>query len=118
MASLEGVDGAEETDGIKSGDDWFKGCRFDDLPSTYVVGDTKVYSQRYKDVDITFDGLLDLDQEYPWAEYYLGDSVRKWVRRIRQVTMNRQLFPIYTSMEGMKVSPEDITEEQLKEITF
>ena len=60
MASLEGVDGAEETDGIKSGEDW-NGFRFDDLPSTYVVGDTKVYSQRYKDVDITFDGLLDLD---------------------------------------------------------
>lgn len=55
----------------------------------------------YPEVTVKFSEVLDLDKEYPEAEYYKDDQLQKWIRRIRQTVLNRQLFPVYTSMEGM-----------------
>ena len=61
---------------------------------------------------------LDLDEEFPEAEYYLNTTTQKWVRRIRNTIINRQIFPVYTSMEGMTKSHHDLTVSDMKSITF
>ena len=40
------------------------------------------------------------------------------MREISQVTMNRQVIPVYTSMENMEKDVRDLTEEDMKSITF
>jgi hypothetical protein len=55
---------------------------------------------------------------YPESEYYLNDKMRKWVRKIRRVVLNRQILPVYTSMEGMDKDVHSISDEELKSITF
>lgn len=67
----------------------YQGFKYEDMPTTYVVGDTLTYNQRLADTIIRYDELLNLDFEYPESEYYLHDTTRKWVRRIMQTTMNR-----------------------------
>lgn len=55
---------------------------------------------------------------YPEAEYYLNDRLRKWVRKIRGAVLNRQILPVYTSMENMDKDVHSLTVEELKSITF
>lgn len=89
-----------------------------------MIGDELVYNQSPPETPVDFATILDLDVEYPEAEYCLNmetsqvDPTRKWVRMMNRTIMNNQLFPIYTSMETMDISPHDITDEQLKTITF
>ena len=61
---------------------------------------------------------FNFDTEYPESEYMPDTTMQKWVRRIRNTTLNRQVFPIYTSMEGMDTPVHDLTVEQMKDITF
>ena len=138
VLTLDGVD--EDDDGMrprkKDGDEYvwdnpdyiqtsgngpvsvYQGFKFGDLPSTYVIGDSQIYNQLYPEVTVKFSEVLDLDKEYPEAEYYKDDQLQKWIRRIRQTVLNRQLFPVYTSMEGMKKSHHDLTVADMKSITF
>ena len=60
----------------------FQGFKFEDLPPTYVIGDTATYDQSYPDRIVNFKTLLDLGEEYPEAEYYLNDTFQRWVRKI------------------------------------
>ena len=55
---------------------------------------------------------------YPESEYYLNDRLRKWVRRIRSTVLNKQILPVYTSMEGMIKSVHELTVDDMKSITF
>lgn len=55
---------------------------------------------------------------YPESEYYLNDRLRKWVRKIRGAVLNRQILPVYTSMENMDKDVHSLTVEELKSITF
>ena len=102
----------------------YQGFKFGDLPAQFVVGDGQVVSQQAADSEIDLQSALNLDVEYPEAEHMLDsasnapDPTRKWTRILNRVAMNRQMFPIYTSMEGMDISPHDITDEELKSITF
>lgn len=96
----------------------YQGFKFEDMPSIYVLGDTAVYNQIYQDTVIPLRPMVDIDVEYPEAEYFKGNSVQKWIRRINQTVMNRQIFPVYTSMEGMSDDVHDLTDEDLKGITF
>lgn len=96
----------------------FQGFKYGDLPTTYVIGDGEAYAQRQQDVAIDFKEIVDLDKMYPEAEYYLNDTLRKWVRKIRRVVLNRQILPVYTSMEGMTKNVHDLTMEEMKSITF
>ena len=110
-------------DGYEAEDDTpdvriFQGFKYGDLPTTYVIGDGTAYDQRQQDTIVDFKDIVDLDQMYPQAEYYLNDSLRKWVRKIRQTTLNRQILPVYTSMEGMNKDVHDLTVQELKSITF
>lgn len=61
----------------------YQGHKNAELPTSYVIGDSSVYSQNQGDVDVNLTGMLSLDEEYPESEYYLDDTTRKWVRRIR-----------------------------------
>ena len=67
----------------------FQGFKYGDLPTTYVIGDGAAYAQRQQDVAIDFKDIVDLDQLYPESEYYLNDTMRKWVRKIRRTVLNR-----------------------------
>ena len=96
----------------------FQGFKYGDLPTTYVIGDGTTYNQRQQDTIVKFNDIVDLDKMYPEAEYYLNDSLRKWVRKIRQPTLNRQILPVYTSMEGMNKDVHDLTVQEMKSITF
>ena len=96
----------------------FQGFKYGDLPTTYVIGDGTTYNQRQQDTIVKFNDIVDLDKMYPEAEYYLNDSLRKWVRKIRQTTLNRQILPVYTSMEGMNKDVHDLTVQEMKSITF
>ena len=69
-------------------------------------------------MEIKFNGLLDLDMEFPESEYYLNDVTRKWVKRIGHTLMNRQIIPVYTSMETMTTPVHDLTDTEMKGITF
>ena len=55
---------------------------------------------------------------YPEAEYYRNDRLRKWVRKIRRAVLNRQILPVYTSMEGMDKNVHNLTVKDMKSITF
>ena len=88
----------------------YQGFKFGDMPASYVVGDSAVYNQSSPEIDVTFSEIFDFDIEYPEAEYHLNDSTRKWVRLMNRTILNRQTFPIYTSMETMTVSHHDLTE--------
>jgi hypothetical protein len=101
-----------------SGKRVYQGFKYGDMPTTYVIGDSNTYAQRLPDVDKQFTSMVDLDVEYPEAEFYLNDTTRKWVKRIRHVVMNRQVIPVYTSMENMEKSHHDLTLEDMKSITF
>ena len=59
-----------------------------------------------------------MDKEYPESEFYKDDQTRKWVRNIRKVVLNRQIFPVYTSMETMDKDVHDLTVSDMKSITF
>lgn len=137
VTTNEGVDADDTEDGMrprkqKSDDPYkgyeaeddtpdvriFQGFKYGDLPTTYVIGDGTAYDQRQQDTIVDFKDIVDLDQMYPQAEYYLNDSLRKWVRKIRQTTLNRQILPVYTSMEGMNKDVHDLTVQELKSITF
>lgn len=67
----------------------FQGFKYSDLPTTYLIGDGVVYSQRQQDIDASFKDIVDLDKLYPESEYYVNDSLRKWVRKIRGTVLNR-----------------------------
>lgn len=96
----------------------FQGFKYGDLPTTYVIGDGTVYSQRQQDVAIDFDDIVDLDKLYPESEYYLDDNLRKWVRKIRGTVLNKQILPVYTSMENMTKTVHELTMQDMKSITF
>ena len=55
---------------------------------------------------------------YPECECKLDNPNSKWVRRIYKTTLNRQIFPVYTSMENMTQSHHNLTVAQMKDITF
>lgn len=55
---------------------------------------------------------------YPFAEYHLNDTTNKWVRRIQRTVMNKQVIPVYTSMETMTKTVHELTVEDMKSITF
>ena len=55
---------------------------------------------------------------YPQSEWYLNDSTRKWVRKLNKTVLDRQIFPVYTSMESMTKNVHDLTVEDMKSITF
>ena len=112
------VDENGETNNAEFSFHVFQGHVLSELPTTYLVGGNTTYSQNQGDVDIDLGKNLDLDQEYPYSEYYRDDTTRKWVRNIRQVAMGRQMFPVYTSMETMDKDVHDVTVEELKGITF
>ena len=96
----------------------YQGFKFDELPPTYIIGDSLVYKQNLSDTTIHLSDVFDFDKEYPESEYHLDDKMQKWIRRIRQTVMNNQIFPIYTSMEGMEKSHHDLTLKDMKSITF
>lgn len=96
----------------------YQGFKFDELPPTYIIGDSLVYRQNLSDTTIHLSDVFDFDKEYPESEYHLDDKMQKWIRRIRQTVMNNQIFPIYTSMEGMEKSHHDLTLKDMKSITF
>ena len=48
----------------------------------------------------------------------MNDSRQKWIRKISKTVLNKQLFPVYTSMEGMNKSHHDLTVKDMKSITF
>lgn len=118
VTTLDGVD--SEKDGMRRTDGPLKynGFKPNNLPSKYVLGDKEVVDQRSHDVEFTFDPYLDLDREYPYSEYYKNNSTRKWVRRITRTVMNRQILPVYTSMETMTTPVHDLSDEEMKDITF
>ena len=96
----------------------FQGFKYGDLPTTYVIGDGEAYAQRQQDTAIDFKDIVDLDKLYPESEYYINDTTRKWVRKIRRTVLNRQILPVYTSMEGMTKGHHELTMEDMKSITF
>lgn len=96
----------------------FQGFKYGDLPTTYVIGAGEAYAQRQQDTAIDFKDIVDLDKLYPESEYYLNDTTRKWVRKIRRTVLNRQILPVYTSMEGMTKGHHELTIEDMKSITF
>ena len=96
----------------------FQGFKYGDLPTTYLIGDGTAYAQRQQDVQINFKDIVDLDQMYPESEYYLNDTLRKWVRKIRMTMLNKQILPIYTSMENMTTDVHELTVDEMKGITF
>ena len=96
----------------------YQGFKFEDLPTTYVLGDNMTYFQKLPETTVSFDGILDMDKEFPESEYYRNSSMQKWVRRIRQTAINKQIFPVYTSMEGMTKSVHNLTTREMKSITF
>lgn len=96
----------------------FQGFKYGDLPTTYLIGEGTAYSQRQQDTAVDFKEIVDLDKMYPEAEYYLNDTLRKWVRKIRRAVLNRQILPVYTSMEGMTKDVHDLTMQDMKTITF
>ena len=96
----------------------YKGFKFSQMPQMYVIGDDAVYNQISPDLEIKVRPLLNLDTEYPESEFYKGSNLQKWIRKVNRVTLNRQIFPIYTSMEGMTTDVHDLTEQQMKGITF
>ena len=67
----------------------FQGFKYGDLPTTYVIGDGVVYSQRQQDTTVDFSDIVDLDKMYPESEYYLNNQMKKWVRKIRKTVLNR-----------------------------
>ena len=96
----------------------YSGYKPDALPAKFVIGDSEIVDQRSHDVEFTFDPYLDLDREYPYSEYYKNNATRKWVRRITWTVMNRQILPVYTSMETMDKNYHELTDEEMKDITF
>lgn len=96
----------------------FQGFKYGDLPTTYVIGAGEAYAQRQQDTAIDFKDIVDLDKLYPESEYYLNDTTRRWVRKIRRTVLNRQILPVYTSMEGMTKGHHELTIEDMKSITF
>lgn len=98
----------------------YQGHLNSELPISYVIGDTTTYSSNQGDIDVSFDSTLNLDSEYPYSEYYRNDATRKWVRTMNHVVMNRQIIPVYTSMETMDLDEDvhSVTVDELKSITF
>ena len=83
--SLCGVDAFE--DGIIED---FKGKKFQDLPTSYILGDSHVVAQSLpKTVESFLSNPVDLDKMYPYAEYYLNDANKRWVRKIGRTVMNK-----------------------------
>lgn len=122
VSTLDGVD-SEET-GIRPSSEEsseyhiYKGHQNGDLPTSYTIGDHATYAKNLGDVDVNMISPLNLDVEYPQSERQKDDPTKKWIRHIQQVVMNRQIIPLYTSMETMTDDVHDVTVEQLKGITF
>lgn len=122
--TLDGIDAEDSEDGIRPDADWTEGSRkyngykYGDLPTTYVLGDNVPYMQASNDISVDMGKLLDFDKEFPESERFLNNPMAKWVRRIRETQINRQIFPVYTSMEGMDVDVHDLTIDDMKGITF
>jgi hypothetical protein len=119
VTTLSGVD--SDDDGMPEDDHEgrrYNGFKQMDMPSSFVIGDSLAYSQRLEETLVDFKGLLDLDTEYPESEYLKDTKIQKWIRKIRKTTIDRQLFPVYTSMETMDKSEHDLTIEDMKAITF
>ena len=57
------------------------------MPTTYVMGDDATYNQLVDDIRVSC--MVDIDVEYPYSEYFLGDKMRKWVRTITQCYMHK-----------------------------
>lgn len=127
VLSLAGMDASDDEDGIRpdqpnAGEEdlhgYFKGYKYGDLPTSYVLGDSQTFQQSLVDTTERFGQLVDLDQMYPFAEYHPDDVTNRWVRRIQQTVMNKQVVPVYTSMETMDQDVHDLTVEDMKGITF
>lgn len=96
----------------------YQGSQYSDLPTSYCVGDSLTYASSLPDVVKTYSPALNLSEEYPEAEYYLNDTNRQWVHQIHRSFINKQIIPIYTSMETMTPSFHKVTVAELKSITF
>ena len=127
VLSLAGMDASDDEDGIRpntpnAGEEdlhgHFNGHKYGDLPTSYVIGDFQTFQQSLVDATERFGQLVDLDQMYPFAENHLDDVTNRWVRRIQQTVMNKQVVPVYTSMETMDKNVHDLTVEDMKGITF
>ena len=127
VLTLAGMDASDDEDGIRpdkpnEGDEdphgYFNGHKFADLPTAYVLGDSQTFQQSLVDISEGFGIPVDLDQMYPFAEYHLNDTTNKWVRRIQRTVMNKQVIPVYTSMETMTKTVHELTVEDMKSITF
>jgi hypothetical protein len=114
LVGWELVDQTGENAGARA----YQGFKFDDMPTNYVIGDSLVYQQFLPEREISLSNPLDFDLEYPYCEYRLNSNSLKWIRKITQSTLNKQLIPVYTSMETMDVDPHDLTDEDMKSITF
>ena len=119
VLTLAGMDADDSQDGINHGSDkTFKGSVYGDLPTTYVLGDDNTFPQTLPETQVVLQTPGNLDQMYPYAEYHLNDVVNKWVRNIHRQIINRQMLPVYTSMEGMNKDYHLLTEKEMKSITF
>ena len=94
LTTLDGVD--SDADGMRpqpseqSGVRTYNGCKYGDLPTSYIVGDAATYQQLLPDVYVTFDNAVDLDLEYPEAERQSKNATStKWNRFLGEVVMNR-----------------------------
>lgn len=96
----------------------YQGHKYEDMPSSYLVGDSITYDQLMPSVDVNVNPPLDMDSSYPQSEYYLNDTTRKWNRKLSNVMLNNQVLPVYTSMENMTKSHHDLTIDEMKGITF
>lgn len=52
----------------------YQGFKYEDLPTTYVLGDSLTYSQLLSDINVQFKSTLDMDKEFPESEYYLNNT--------------------------------------------
>lgn len=96
----------------------FQGFTYGQLPSSYVIGDDTVYDQMLPGVSVNLTTPLDMDKAYPESEFRLDDPTKKWIRTMTKTIMEQQVLPIYTTMENMTQDYHDLTDEDMKGITF
>lgn len=118
VQTLDGVDGENDGTMPKEGDKGYQGHRYNDYPTDYIVGDVATYRQQLEPLESHFAYALDLDATYPYAENLRGSTTQRWVRRIYDTVLNRQILPVYTSMETMDKDVHEVTDDELKGITF
>ena len=116
LSTLDGVDAEEDYDGINP--DVENVYRYSEMPSSFKIGDNDVYQQMNPTIDVGFNPPLDLDKEYPESEYQYSNPTLKWNRKVNSTTLTSQIIPVYTSMETMTKSVNDVTVDELKSITF